>query len=387
MIAYASLIPCLLLFIVCRGEKATRLELLQVLFQNGDRTPTIEERYPTDPYDDDYWQHMGYGVLTYHGKKRAYELGRVLRREYDDFLGEYSEEKVYPYSADFSSSKQTLAWVLTGVYPPGEEAQEEWSDPMPLRSFTMPHQPDRRNCFKPPRLHCRKYQKLLEHARRSAEMWRELIKYENFTACVRSETQVSYALPDNPSVAATHLLDNLRAVSSMGLERPGWCATSDCTDNLYSLASLDYDAQVQSAEMRRLFVGTTLQVLLHNIEQGGDKRIYLFSALACNLAAVARVLGMLDDVPAVPSYADALILEKLRDETDAEQVYVRARYYEAATASLLPVKMTYNSKIGKLIKCLKCTKYCKHKCPLETFRRIVKPTRPTGEDYDCAIAI
>ncbi|CAB0037786.1 unnamed protein product [Trichogramma brassicae] len=384
MIAYARLIPCLLLFIVCRGEKATRLELLQVV-----RKLEFDNRViSTILYKSVF--------LSAFSKRRSYadERGtlpdRSLRRRLLEAHGLWRIDDIHLAPRRVYGSLKRFALYICGrnyYHYFTQVPKVARARPKIGRDVARADQIRQLH-----RVRAQRDSSFLRAARQSERRSHPLARQ------LASGRECPFYLMKFDTRSYTHrsisMIDAIIIVvaapqSSMGLERPGWCATRECTDNLYGLASLDYDAQVQSAEMRRLFVGTTLQVLLHNVEKGGAgaKRIYLFSALACNLAAVARVLGMLDDVPAVPNYADALIFEKLRDETDAERVYVRARYYEAATASLLPVKMTYNSKIGKLVKCLKCTKYCKHKCPLETFRRIVKPTRPTDEDYDCDIAI
>lgn len=61
------------------------------------------------------------------GKKRAFKLGKVLRRRYDSFLGDiYYPDNILARTTDFDRTKMTALLVLAGLYPPAPTQQ--WND-------------------------------------------------------------------------------------------------------------------------------------------------------------------------------------------------------------------------------------------------------------------
>ena len=55
------------------------------------------------------------------GKKRAYLLGKNLRKQYDQFLGStYLSENIKARSTDSDRTKMSLQLVLAALYPPND---------------------------------------------------------------------------------------------------------------------------------------------------------------------------------------------------------------------------------------------------------------------------
>ena len=87
----------IILLVYCVGErlftvnKITKLKMVHILYRHGDRTPG--SFYPNDPYKDTSEWPVGVGELTNKGKRMAYELGKWIKRNYEDFLSEdYRED-------------------------------------------------------------------------------------------------------------------------------------------------------------------------------------------------------------------------------------------------------------------------------------------------------
>lgn len=60
-------------------------------------------------------------VITKTGKKRAYQLGQILRNRYDSFLGDvFYQPNVYAQSTMIARTKTSLQLVHAGLYPPAE---------------------------------------------------------------------------------------------------------------------------------------------------------------------------------------------------------------------------------------------------------------------------
>ena len=78
-------------------------------------------------------------IYLQEGMKREFILGQRLRKEFNDFLGEYKPEEVYAYSTDFDRTKMSLQLVLAGLYPPTNLTK--WSDSIewsPIPTFYEP---------------------------------------------------------------------------------------------------------------------------------------------------------------------------------------------------------------------------------------------------------
>lgn len=69
-------------------------------------------------------------VITKTGKKRAYQLGQILRNRYNCFLGDlYYQPNVYAQSTKLARTKTTLQLVLAALYPPTE--MQIWNPLLP----------------------------------------------------------------------------------------------------------------------------------------------------------------------------------------------------------------------------------------------------------------
>lgn len=108
-------------------------------FRHGTRTPDENDMYPKDPYlNSKDILDVGYGQLTkvryfnkvlekayvislQEGQFRAYNLGQLLRRTYQDFLGDYTPETVLMTTTEFDRTKTSAQLVLAGLFPPSPD--------------------------------------------------------------------------------------------------------------------------------------------------------------------------------------------------------------------------------------------------------------------------
>ncbi|XP_054015886.1 venom acid phosphatase Acph-1-like, partial [Hylaeus anthracinus] len=120
------------------------LRQVNVIFRHGDRTPDTgtNEMYPNDPYLNSAFYPLGRGQLSNEGKRREYQLGKVLRERYPRFLGDiYTPESVWGMSSDYDRTKMSLQLVLAGLFPPNKE--QKWNpqlnwQPIPTRYLQRP---------------------------------------------------------------------------------------------------------------------------------------------------------------------------------------------------------------------------------------------------------
>lgn len=74
------------------------------------------------------------------GKKRAYELGLMLRESYNSFLGDvYYPPNVYAHSTSVPRCKMTLQLVLAGLYPPVDI--QKWNSKLAWQPIDLIYNP------------------------------------------------------------------------------------------------------------------------------------------------------------------------------------------------------------------------------------------------------
>ncbi|XP_013792654.1 prostatic acid phosphatase-like, partial [Limulus polyphemus] len=78
-----------LLMLTVKAEDQSTLQLLQILYRHGDRTPI--RMFDKDPNKNYTWPE-GLGRLTNLGKQQQYERGQYLRKYYKDFLTDNPRE-------------------------------------------------------------------------------------------------------------------------------------------------------------------------------------------------------------------------------------------------------------------------------------------------------
>ena len=111
----------------------------------------------------------------------------------------------------------------------------------------------------------------------------------------------------------------------MGLPLPNWC-TEEHYRKLQEIAMIAYDTLVYTAAMRQIAAGPIVEEFLKNInnsENGTEKRkIYLYGGHDINIASFTRAHNV-TDIPKIPTFGTAVLLEKLRGRDN--EVYIRVR--------------------------------------------------------------
>ncbi|CAJ0605961.1 unnamed protein product [Cylicocyclus nassatus] len=132
-----------------------KLQLVQVIWRHGDRTPTLTHR--TDPIKEDDWKlgGEGWGQLTPTGMKQHFNFGKQLRKRYVDsgFLSErYNAKEIYIRATDYNRTVISAMSNLLGMYTYNNTASvkgtdypdvEGWPDGfIPIAVHTIDHHID-----------------------------------------------------------------------------------------------------------------------------------------------------------------------------------------------------------------------------------------------------
>ncbi|XP_014238436.1 venom acid phosphatase Acph-1-like [Trichogramma pretiosum] len=297
------------------------LKKISVVFRHGDRLPEPPPLgyYPNDPYLNTSFYPLHAGDLTNSGKRREFEIGRSLRKRYNEFLGPYYDPtELSATSTDFTRTKMSLLMVLAGLYPPKDK--QVWIDGIdwqPIPFFTMPHEV---NAFLRP-TDCLAYQKERARVQQSAEYQKDLLQFgdlmKNLTVLMGREV--------NDTKAIFHLFHTLMAEREMGLELPEWTKIYFPNGPVIGATVFHYRAESYSPLMKKLHGGTFLRKMLNDLSIDDIKKtpkIHLYSAHENNLAGI--LIAMDSWWNFIPEYSSAIVFELHEVES---QYYIQVVYY------------------------------------------------------------
>ncbi|CAK9816396.1 Venom acid phosphatase Acph-1 [Anthophora quadrimaculata] len=335
------------------------VELVQVLFRHGERTPREKEMWPTDTRDVSVFEPWGLAQLTNVGKMREYQIGKMLRHRYDKFLGDiYHPSDVYAFSTDHDRTKMSLQLVLAGLYHPAPS--QTWNKNLswiPIPIYYMPEKVD--DLFKPD--FSPMYIQAMKETREAEGILKKVSPYKDLFKFLSEKTGINVTKTHQPYEIYNHI----SALKSMNIPIPEWC-TEEVYEKLKNIVKLEYEIRSYTPLMKRLNGGVIIKKFIDNIkvneERDTPRKIYLYSGHEVNIAAVVRALNLTE--PELPPYGCAIIVEKLRDQ--AGKVYIRTLFWSGVTEEL---------KIYKI-------PGCDEVCPLDKYKDIVKDLIPSEEEVN-----
>ncbi|XP_078050009.1 venom acid phosphatase Acph-1 isoform X2 [Augochlora pura] len=338
LILILILFACVLGLLHHSAKGELKVELVQVLFRHGDRTPREKELWPKDFDNLSIYEPMGLGQLTNVGKLREYKIGKMLRNRYDKFLGDlYHPIDVYAYSTDFDRTKMSLQLVLAALYPPS--SKQAWNDKlswMPIPAHYMPERLDYllRPEFSPI------FSEGLKNARNLEEVRKKASQYKDFLNFLSEKTGIT----EMSVTEGYEVYNKLATQESMNLPMPEW-HTEEVNKTLQSIVVLEYDIRSQTAEMKRMNGGTLIKRFIENAQlnekRERPRKIYLYSGHESNIAGFVRAHNFTE--PAIPNFGTAIIFEKLSDE--AGKQFVRLLLWTGVTEELIPYKFNDNDEV------------------------------------------
>ncbi|KAL7305430.1 hypothetical protein TKK_0002172 [Trichogramma kaykai] len=341
-------------------ENNYNLDLIQVLFRHGERTPIdCESRMLQAVSNASSYDPWGYGELTNRGMMQEYEIGQMLRRTYDRFLPKlYKSEHVYAHSSGTSRTKNSLALVLAALFPPAAELRwNEHLNWMPINIFTDPRPLDVLN---KPR-DCVKFKKYLDDMINSTELKPLVAEHEEVTNIVGNIYGQKFDLGDLFCIYnALFIQKNLK------LNLPEWY-NDDIYAKLQRATKFHFETLSYNSDLKRLNGGTFVRRMLENIRkslnESNRRKIYLYSSHDKNLHAFARAHDL--DLAELPDYGSAIVLEKYSD--DLNKHYVKLSMWFGFPKKLSTLKL----------------KNCEEMCPLDEYTKLIDPVLPSDEEMMC----
>jgi len=340
------------------------LELVQVFFRHGARTPEYTDVYPNDPYTLKDFLPMGYGQLTNIGKSQAYQLGIQLRDRYNSFLGDlYTPGALLVTTTDYDRTKTTAMLVAAGLYPP--TMLQQW-DPS-VYFNPIPYNGDRANYdyfLRRPTWYCPRYVKELHKIERSTMMARVLKENQADMEYISKET----GLKMRSLMDVFKIYQTLCAEENMNFTLPQW------TDSVYSttitnLAGMQCKFENYNTWLKRLNGGRSLQRVIANmknkiIKHKPESKMYLYSGHENNVINVLAALNLFQ--PHVVHYCASVTLE-LHYLPNDESYAVKILYSKSSNSTAEPLVLDG----------------CTILCPFDKFLSITEPVVPVNYTTEC----
>ncbi|KAL0275198.1 UNVERIFIED_CONTAM: hypothetical protein PYX00_003132 [Menopon gallinae] len=332
------------------------LHFVVVVFRHGDRAPI--KPYPKDPFHSDSCWPNGWGQLTNLGKLQQFELGKWLRNRYCKFLPlDYSPHDIYVMASDVDRTLVSAYSNLAGLY-------EEWLKENKVRDLewiaipvhTIPQHLDSLLVFKKP---CPAYDRLLKNLVSSEEV--EIVN-EYYEDLFR-------ALSEHSGMKITNVVDSLQLYGTLhveslhGFQLPSW-TKKYFPEPLKEIAEFASKLSAQTTQLKRLRCGPLLKDILKHIDDKKDcllkQKMWIYSAHDSTISNLLQCMNVYDG--AIPPYTATLIFELYRKSAGW---WLMVSYKTPTTIQVLRIPQ------------------CERLCPLESFKKLVKPVIPGDWDEEC----
>ncbi|KAG5305677.1 ACPH1 phosphatase, partial [Acromyrmex insinuator] len=324
------------------------LRLVSTVFRHGDRTmdKINRESYPNDPYNGRSFYPVGDGDLTNAGKKRAYELGLLLRDKYHKFLGDlYYPPNVYARSTWVTRTKMTLQLVLAALYPPAEI--QKWNSQLSWQPVDMIYYPmDEDDLLFP--IKCSIYHDTYKNVIQNAEVRKKIDQYDNLMKMTSKYTGTNI----------TNLLDLARLYGvlhselSMGLTLPNWTQNIFPDGELLNATLLLFDL-LSYDQLNNLNGGILINDMNKMINGTLHRKINLFSAHDINVFGLLLALNVSEQH--LPEFTSSVIVE-LHERN--EKYFVKILHYLGIPPKILEISIPG----------------CEVLCPYDKFIELTKNT-------------
>ncbi|XP_014210577.1 venom acid phosphatase Acph-1-like [Copidosoma floridanum] len=347
----------------CTSHGCFTLELVQVVFRHGERTPQADEIKLIPNATGVMAEPWGFSQLTNNGKRQEYNIGVQLRKLYGEFLGEqYRPEEVLATSSDYDRTKDSLQLVLASLYPPTNELA--WNEDLnwsPIPIHFLPRNLDllffTYSCI------------------RFSDMWNELVRTKEIQAYMDQNADLiehmkQYFPTNDLGLEQFFYLHNIIVIQkSLRQREPDWYSRS-VHEKIRLMSKLYLDSLSWTPELARMNGGPLVRRIIENMaakDKAGanPRKLYLYSGHEFTVYAVAKAHNLTLKVS--PAYGSAFIVEKLRDHKGS--AHVKINYWNGTNQELTELKLHGCSSV----------------CPLEKYLKIVSPFVATDDDLRCLI--
>ncbi|KAL4715212.1 hypothetical protein ACJJTC_012259 [Scirpophaga incertulas] len=370
-----SLIAALVAVILMKDStiEITALRQVHVLMSHGERTPSeCELAMLGAPPPDHVFVPYGAGAMTNEGKMLTFEMGALLRKRYDEFLGSYYDpDTCIVIASDTELSKMTALLISAGMWPPPSE--QTWNDsiawqPVP---YTYPqHEED----FLLYEDNCPRYKQEKDRLLKAFTDESLLAPYKDLFHKIAQMTGTNFSTPQD-----AYNLNNLFVIQEdIKVPNPKWA--KHVKRRLMDAAKLEYSMMFHNNLLRKLSGGALLQQIIKEAVQSTiDNTVpRVIVRTGTPLSVAALLAACVAPPPRLPDPGAALLFElheKLpspnkkdhKNLTDGQRFGFKIYYWDDDSAE------------PRLMEVPGCTAFC----ALETFTELTKYILSHDYEKDC----
>ncbi|XP_014211410.1 venom acid phosphatase Acph-1-like [Copidosoma floridanum] len=330
-------------------EDDLTLNLVQVIFRHGLRTPLEREANILNITDPSFYGYDDFGQLTEEGREQEYLLGKLLRKYYNDHLGVYNRKKLVARSTNVPRTRESLELLLTGLFsrtsvPYEIPEMKNGETDIILSPYMSP-----------------KFKSINKSILRSSiEFQKKLLSYTKFVKYLEYQTGHSY-FPKILNVCGwTASLIQIHKLLNIPL--PSWC-TDEVYETSRSILRLYFESLSLNTQLKKLNGGTLIRRVIENVEQNTRrmKKIYLYSTHDTTLTSFMNAQDVVGAFK-LPPFGSAYIVESYKDMK--HKYYIRMLSWNGSSDQFVELEIS------------NCEKYC----PIDKYKILVEDVIPTDEE-------
>ncbi|KAF5395065.1 Lysosomal acid phosphatase [Paragonimus heterotremus] len=386
-----KIVVCCACFVSCFAEyvesidnntsNVLKLQHIHVLFRHGDRTPLVDPINKDVPFVTT-WP-LGPGQLTEKGILQEYELGRWLRKKYEDFIPEkYNGSDFHMRSTDVDRTLMSAQCVSAGVFHNSSSPLQPYGiNWRPIPVHTVSQEADVLLSVAP----C-PFLDLL----RGLEM-----KSEAAIETEKNHSALFELINRNLGVKIDRynlweVSDTLTCMEAHDMQFPDWCS-EQVYKELIEVETFYWNLMFTSrTEILRLEIGVFLSAFVDHVTSVVDntyspiikgplsvQHLLAYSAHDTDVSYLLAALGVFDDH--LVEYSAAVVLELLGPDPPAPSSYYRLRVL---------YKRGYPDDTGEYRVLPPCHgRSGEDGCPLDRVLRYLEPflLKPDEHNIVCAV--
>ncbi|XP_019767126.2 venom acid phosphatase Acph-1 isoform X1 [Dendroctonus ponderosae] len=338
----------------------TTLKLVHVIFRHGDRNPGKSQLYPSNAYYDEmHYYPYGYGQLTNNGKIRMYELGKIIRKRYNNFLGSQWNMNVLDIrSTDYNRTKMSAQLMTAGLWPP--RRINIWNPVFRWQPIPYNYERAENDELLSPWLACSTVNTLISALLESTELGNYMSERYNETLHILSENtglEMSY-------LQAFRLYLGFSIQDELNMPLEEW-TSSVYPEPLHSFVIDYYHIRTNTTELKKIISGYLIKQIIENTENQingtltpNGRKMFIYSGHEANIATLLLSLQATKVVD-VPPYGSFIIIETHK----IDAVYGIKLYYQ-----------DYKNDDPQELQITGCDKFC----PFDDFVTLFTDILPTS---------
>ncbi|KAL0894602.1 hypothetical protein ABMA27_013164 [Loxostege sticticalis] len=373
-----SLIAALVAVILMKDStvEVTALRQVHVLMSHGERTPSERELAMLGaPPPDHVFAPYGAGAMTNEGKMLTFEMGALLRKRYNEYLGPYYDpETSIVIASDTELSKMTALLISAGLWPPPPE--QTWNETIVWQPVPYTY-PPRQKDYLLYEENCPRYQQEKQRILKAFTEESLLVPYRDLFQKIAQMTGTNFSTPQD----AYHMSNLFLIQDDIKVPNPKWA--KHVKRKLMDVARLEYSMMFHNNLLRKLSGGALLQQIIKEAVTSTKDRTSpkLIVRTGTPVSVAALLAACVAPPPRLPDPGAALLVE-LHEKLPSNQS--KKDQKKLTDGQRFGFKIYYwddDSAEPRLMEVPGCNAFC----PVETFTELTKYI--VSHDYikDCTL--